>query len=304
MTLTYPLVVLSTRAAVETKKTHVSLTQAVAKIVKEEGLEGLYSGLSSSLFGISITNAVFYFTYEESKAILLRARIRNNKSTAAATLSTFESILSSVIAGSLTTIATNPLWLIQTRQATKRASKRDETVEGAPKPVSKQLNMFSAMMDIIRNDGGISALWKGIGPALILVINPVLQYTAFEQLSRLLLGFRERKGKALGGKRSLSDLDMFWLGALAKLFATGLTYPYVLVKSRLHASTHQYASSFSALATIVKAEGISGLYKGVAPKLMQSVSTAAFLFVFQRRVYELVKLAIRLLVLRSQRKVV
>ncbi len=77
--------------------------------------------------------------------------------------------------------------------------------------------MFSAMMDIIRNDGGISALWKGIGPALILVINPVLQYTAFEQLSRLLLGFRERKGKALGGKRSLSDLDMFWLGALAKL---------------------------------------------------------------------------------------
>jgi solute carrier family 25 (peroxisomal adenine nucleotide transporter), member 17 len=183
-------------------------------------------------------------TDEESKAILLRARIRNNKSTTAATLSTLESILSSVIAGSLTTIATNPLWLIQTRQATKRASKRDEvgihiSTSRVPKeknsspfppapsspqtagdqstPVAKQLNMFSAMMDIIRNDGGITALWKGIGPALILVINPVIQYTAFEQLSRLLLAFRERKGKSLAGKRSLSDLDMFWLGAVAKL---------------------------------------------------------------------------------------
>ncbi len=35
--------------------------------------------------------------------------------------------------------------------------------------------MIGAAAEIIRNDGGITALWKGIGPALVLVINPVLQ---------------------------------------------------------------------------------------------------------------------------------
>jgi len=300
MTLTYPLTVLSTRAAVETKKAQVSLSTAVAKILKDEGLSGLYSGLSSSLVGIAVTNAVFYYGYEETKAILLRARHRGGKTAGVQTISTLESILSSVIAGSITTIATNPLWLIQTRQATKRASKRDETGGEEGKPQAKQLGMLGAMMDIIKNDGGVKALWKGIGPALVLVINPVLQYTAFEQFSRLLLAFRDTRTS----RRPLSDLDIFWLGALAKLFATGITYPYVLVKSRLHASTHQYSSSLGALTEIIRTEGISGLYKGIAPKLMQSVSTAAFLFVFQRRVFELVKLVLKLQLLRSQRKAI
>jgi adenine nucleotide transporter 17 len=74
------------------------------------------------------------------------------------------------------------------------------------------------MLDIVKNDGGVKALWKGIGPALVLVINPVLQYTAFEQLSRLLLAFRNNKTT----RRPLSDLDIFWLGALAKLCALRL----------------------------------------------------------------------------------
>jgi hypothetical protein len=67
---------------------------------------------------------------EETKSILLRAR--HSKTVGVQTISTFESILSSVIAGSVTTIATNPLWLIQTRQATKRASKRDEVRQCCP----------------------------------------------------------------------------------------------------------------------------------------------------------------------------
>ncbi len=43
-----------------------SLSNAVLKIAKEEGLEGLYSGLSSSLFGIAATNFVYYLFCESS----------------------------------------------------------------------------------------------------------------------------------------------------------------------------------------------------------------------------------------------
>ena len=51
---------------------------------------------------------------------------------------------------------------------------------------------------------------------------------------------------------------MFILGALSKLVATGSTYPYIVVKSRLQAATHQYKSSVSAVLHILKKEGVKG----------------------------------------------
>jgi len=41
---------------------------------------------------------------------------------------------------------------------------------------------------------------------------------------------------------------------------------------------------------ILKTEGVNGLYAGLLPKLIQSMLTAAFLFVAQRRIFEAVKL--------------
>lgn len=63
----------------------------------------------------------------------------------------------------------------------------------------------------------------------------------------------------------------------------------LVVKSRLQAATHKYKSSITAVLQILKTEGLSGLYAGIGPKLLQSALTAAFMFVAQRRIFELVK---------------
>jgi adenine nucleotide transporter 17 len=63
-----------------------------------------------------------------------------------------------------------------------------------------------------------------------------------------------------------------------------------VVKSRLQAATHKYKSSLQAVLYILKTEGVNGLYAGLLPKLIQSMLTAAFLFVAQRRIFEAVKL--------------
>lgn len=60
MALTYPLVNLSTRAAVATKKSDMTLVQAIKKTIHDEGLSGLYAGLGSSLVGIVFSNSVYY----------------------------------------------------------------------------------------------------------------------------------------------------------------------------------------------------------------------------------------------------
>ena len=65
-----------------------------------------------------------------------------------------------------------------------------------------------------------------------------------------------------------------------------------VIKSRLQAGTAnslRYKSSLDGLLTILKEEGIEGLYRGIGSKVTQSVLTAAILFAGQRRIFELTK---------------
>ncbi|KAF8558776.1 mitochondrial carrier, partial [Imleria badia] len=281
MSATYPLVVLSTRAAVDTKPDDKALAQVILDIIKREGLRGLYSGLSSSLVGIAVTNGVYYYFYERSRAILLNSR------TGRKALSTAESILAGLIAGSATTIISNPIWVVQTSQAV-------HTTNALPDPSgsgTKKLGLFEAIDKILSKDGP-AGFWRGIRPALVLVINPVIQYTVFEQLKNALVESRMAKlpkGQQVPASAMLTDWDFFLLGAFSKLVATGTTYPYIVVKSRLqagHVRSERYKSTLHGLVTIFKEEGLKGLYGGAGSKLLQSVLTAAILFVAQRRIYD------------------
>ncbi|KDR83772.1 hypothetical protein GALMADRAFT_671534 [Galerina marginata CBS 339.88] len=288
MTATYPLIFISTRAAVETKKEQKSTYQAVVDIIKREGVLGLYSGLNSSLLGIAVTNGVYYYFYERSREAILRSRTGGSKA-----LSTLESMLTGLIAGSATTIISNPIWVVQTSQAV-------QTMGTDPNQpiIAKKLGFLATVQNIIAKDG-IGAFWRGIGPALVLVINPIIQYTAFEQLKNFLISRRTAKLRAAGAATAvavLSDLDFLFLGALSKLVATSVTYPYIVVKSRLQAGSAnalKYKSSLDGLLTILKEEGIEGLYRGIGSKIVQSVLTAAILFAGQRRIFEITKASLK-----------
>ncbi|THH29391.1 hypothetical protein EUX98_g4801 [Antrodiella citrinella] len=171
--------------------------------------------------------------------------------------------------------------------------------ESQPRVIIKKLGIIATIKHILRKDG-IAAFWRGIGPALVLVINPIIQYTIFEQLKNLLVKRRLVKIREMGpavqvASAVLSDWDYFLLGALSKLIATSSTYPYIVIKSRLQAGqAHalRYKSAMDGLLTIVKEEGVEGLYKGVGNKLTQSVLTAAILFVSQKRIFEMTKQAL------------
>jgi len=285
MTITYPLIFLSTRAAVGTKKEQKTTCQAVTDILKSEGIVGLYSGLGSSLLGIAVTNGVYYFFFEKTREVLLASRRIN--SSGFKSLTTIESMLAGLIAGTITTVASNPIWVVQTTQATHSMSPSEH--EGV---ASTKRGIVDTIQSIIRT-GGVQALWRGVGPALILVINPILQYTCFEQLKNMIIRRRWRKTRSA----TLSDLDVLFISAIAKLVATSITYPYIVLKSRAQAartSATASASLTASLMAILRAEGPAGFYKGIGNKLVQSVLTASFLFVSQRRLYQAVKTAMSL----------
>ncbi|KAJ2366957.1 hypothetical protein H4S01_002418 [Coemansia sp. RSA 2610] len=284
MAVTYPLITVGTRLQVQrTSKDATAYTgnmDALRKIFAEEGVAGLFSGLESAVFGAAVTNGVYYYFFEAVKAAFERASQRKS-------MSTVESMVSGAVAGAMTCIITNPIWVVNTRLTVKQ-KKRAEAVAGeADKPSTLQ-----AFAEIIREDGVLS-LWQGLIPALILVINPIIQYTAFEQLKNRV----ERV-------RKLGSLDFFVLGAISKLCATSITYPYILIKSRMQLKqskneNERYKSLVDGLRKVVAEEGIAGLYKGIESKLLQSVLTASFLFMSKEALFSY---AIKLLLIVGARK--
>lgn len=129
-------------------------------------------------------------------------------------------------AGTLTTVLVNPVWIINTHQATyeaptpQEASSESSSSSSGGKGTaqkqssSKRLSFLATLRRILQTEG-ISGLLKGLKPALILVLNPVLQYTLFEQLRNRLVARRKALAPTL--TKGLSDLDFFLLGAVSKL---------------------------------------------------------------------------------------
>ncbi|ERT00130.1 solute carrier family 25 (peroxisomal adenine nucleotide transporter), member 17 [Sporothrix schenckii 1099-18] len=274
--LTYPLITLSTRAQVESRRADSSFLKAVEGIVAREGVAGLYAGLDSAVFGIGITNFVYYYWYEWTRAVFER-RAAGVAGRVAGQLTTLESMLAGALAGSATVILTNPIWVVNTRMTTRqRAVEADVEAGSASKQAkaAKKPSTIGTLLALLREEGP-RALFAGVVPALVLVINPILQYTLFEQLKN-----------AVQKRRPVTPGVAFVLGALGKLFATSITYPYITVKSRMHvAKERQEGGVTASLRRVIKEEGYAGLYKGIGPKITQSVLTAAFLFALKDVLY-------------------
>lgn len=128
---------------------------------------------------------------EEMRALLLRRRGTGAYTPHA--LSTAEGIIAGLVAGtstaprmsglrgrcngandtgSITTLTTNPIWTVQTAQST-----RSTLAPGSSDGVETKKVKPSALQaaQAIYDKDGITGFWRGIGPALILVINPVIQ---------------------------------------------------------------------------------------------------------------------------------
>jgi adenine nucleotide transporter 17 len=204
-------------------------------------------------------------------------------------LTTLESMMAGALAGSATVLITNPIWVINTRMTARKAGSDDAVLPGsAPAKAPSTLGTLLALL----RDEGPARLFAGVMPALVLVINPILQYTVFEQMKQ----FLEKK-------RRVTPKDAFYLGALGKLLATSITYPYITVKSRMHVAGRDgpRENMLTTFRRIIREEGYKGLYggesdlssrtcamlmiAGIGPKVTQSVITAAFLFAFKDALY-------------------
>lgn len=162
-------------------------------------------------------------------------------------------MVAGAIAGSATVLITNPIWVINTRMTARSTDSPSSLPLPSTPQKTRKPSTISTLLSLFREEGP-AALLAGVLPALVLVINPILQYTIFEQLKDAL---EKRRGKVL-------PRDAFFLGAIGKLLATSITYPYITIKSRMHVAKKEgpQDNMMGSLKRVVREEGWGGLYKG------------------------------------------
>lgn len=328
--LTYPLQAVNTREQTERKAKAAVLTRSNAdisavglphrppkhaqstlhklwEVVRYEGWGGLYRGLLPSLVGTVASQAVYYYFYQllknEAEA---RAQRRKRSGSGDGSLGMFGALVVAAMAGCANVLLTNPIWVVVTQMQTHaQAHKKDVAAAGGVEkpvpqaaeqpPLAPTVHHKVGAFDVVRElykESGILGFWRGVIPTLIMVSNPAIQFTIYETLLKRLTSKRVHNSH---GVKYVSALEVFLLGAIAKLGATVMTYPLLVVKSRLQAkqskgvdkSAH-YTGTLDALVKMIRYEGVAGFYRGMSTKIVQSVVAAAVLFAIKE---ELVKSA-------------
>ncbi|XP_015575851.1 peroxisomal nicotinamide adenine dinucleotide carrier isoform X2 [Ricinus communis] len=270
--ITYPLQTVNTRQQTERlakKKSKInndsspkrrvsapSTLLQILQVIRTEGWGGLYSGLRPSLLGTAASMGIYYYFYQvfKNKAEAIAAA-HKAKGHGDGTVGMFSWLVVAAIAGSLNVLLTNPIWVLVTRMQTHTQAERKIT-EGKKEALLREASESGSTgttlqeklteLDSIKprpygtlhaacevyNEAGITGFWKGIIPTLIMVCNPSIQFMIYETTLKHL---RAKRSGSKQGHKNVTALEVFLLGALAKLGATVSTYPLLVVKSRLQA---------------------------------------------------------------------
>lgn len=139
---------------------------AIAKIMEDEGLSGLYSGMASSLLGVASTNFAYFYWYSVVRTLYITSKKLETAPTTVTELSL------GAVAGALAQLFTIPIAVVTTRQQTQRRSERK--------------GLIGTAQEVINSEDGYSGLWRGLKASLVLVVNPSITYGAYQRFKQIL----------------------------------------------------------------------------------------------------------------------
>ncbi|XP_076121760.1 peroxisomal membrane protein PMP34 isoform X1 [Alosa pseudoharengus] len=270
MTVFFPLDTARLRLQVDEKRKSQSTPAILSEIIKEEGLLAPYRGWFPVICSLCCSNFVYFYCFHSLKA----GWCQGHRASPA------KDLIIGIVAGVVNVLLTTPLWVVNTRLKLQGAKFRNTDIRP-----THYTGIMDAFTQIVQ-DEGVGALWNGTFPSLLLVLNPAVQFMIYEGLKRQL---------GRGIHRELSSLEVFLIGAVAKAVATTLTYPLQTVQSILRFGQHRKQTDRSRLMSSlrnvmyllinrVRQYGMLGLFKGLEAKLLQTVLTAALMFLLYENI--------------------
>jgi len=160
----------------------------------------------------------FYSLVRTSYMKRLAARRPAGSGSHAVPLSTAAELALGAIAGALAQIFTIPVSVIATRQQLGVPNNKGKGKGKAGEDGEEEHDgsFWSVAREIVKEEG-VTGLWLGLKPGLVLTVNPAITYGVFERIKGAVLAARERVGES---GTSLGPGLSFVLGATSKSLAT------------------------------------------------------------------------------------
>jgi len=278
ITVFFPLNVIRMKLQVDEQMKAESPWKVAMTMIEKDGVASLYQGWWSSVVSLGASNFVYFFHYQAFKSIYKRLIAKQEN----IVIDPFTNLAIASAAGVINVLITTPLWVAGTRLSVQDKKSKDE--------VEKPYTGIVDCLTRIAKDEGLAALWKGVGPSLILVSNPSIQFATYERLRAPMAERATKRGSPI------TSLEFFVMGAIAKAVATVFTYPLQVAQSRLRADRgkntdpkeRNYTGTLDVLNKILQKDGVAGWFKGMEAKLWQTVLTAAFQFLTYEQVQKIV----------------
>ncbi|CAI5721167.1 unnamed protein product [Peronospora effusa] len=242
------------------RKELLKLLPAIRHIIKQQGLNGLYQGISGGIMREGTYSTIRFAVYHYLKDEAVRRNDGNS-------ISTWHNVLLGMIGGVLGGAVGNPADIVNIRmQADSRL------------PIEKRRNYKHAIDGLIRveKEEGIAALMCGVRPnmirAMLLTTGQIAAYDLTKSMilqNSMVLMHDNLKTHVLASM-------------IAGLVATTACAPADVVKTRLmnmHVP-NEYKSASDCFVQVVKHEGLRGLYKGWLPAYMRLGPQTLLTFVF------------------------
>lgn len=231
--------------------------EVMGRVLKENGIGGLYSGVSAVLVGSTISSAIYFGTCEFAKAFLISKT----------TLLQIPSLAIPPVAGALGNVVSSAV-MVPKELITQRMQ------AGAPG------RSWQVLLATVEREG-IWGLYAGYSATILRNLpTGVLSFSSFEYLKAAVLN----KTK----KPHLEPLQSVCCGALAGAISAFLTTPLDVVKTRLmtqgigikaglknEIAASAYKGFSSTLHQIWREEGWLGLTRGIGPRVLHSSCFAA-----------------------------
>lgn len=158
---------------------YTSTWDAITKIVADDGLPGLYSGMNGALIGVASTNFAYFYWYSVVRTLYISSQ---KLPTAPGTIA---ELSLGAAAGAIAQVFTIPVAVVTTRQQTQGKGEKK--------------GMFETAREVIDSEDGYSGLWRGLKASLVLVVNPAITYGAYQRLREIIFP----------GKANLRPMEAF-----------------------------------------------------------------------------------------------
>jgi adenine nucleotide transporter 17 len=300
------------------------------------GWRQLYSGLKSALFGVGISNLIYFYLYTQVKNFFIQRLPAIDGRPVL--LSPGMNLIVALIAGIINVVITQPIWTVNLR-LTVQHKQSPSPIQ--PKESASQSNLIPNPSSIapstapspsespVPSPSASPAPSKSPNHTTVAMVAP--QYTHYDGIVDAFKKIIQQEGftalyRGLTASlilvsnpaiqfglyeyisnivciykdvphHKLSSFHYFIIGAFSKAVATLLTYPYLTVKSRLQAShAKEHVGTLDFIMNLARKEGIGAFFQGMGVKMTQTVLNAAFMFAIHEQIVVYTTRVLRMLI--------